>query len=32
METLEMIDLFDEFVLSIVEYLADKQDYYWNTK
>jgi len=32
METLEMINLFDEFVLSIVECLADKQDYYWNAK
>ena len=29
---LEMIALFDEFILNIVKYLADKWGYYQNTK
>jgi len=32
MKTLEMISLFDGFVLNVIEYLADKQNSYWNVK
>ena len=27
-----MIGLFDEYILNIIEYLVDRQDYYWNAK
>jgi len=27
-----MIGLFDEYILNIMEYLVDRQDYYWNVK
>ena len=32
METSKMSDLFGEFILNIMEYLADKPNSHWNTK
>ena len=32
MEILEMISLFDKYILNIIEHLVDRQDYHWNAK
>ena len=32
MEILKMISFFNKYILNIIEYLVDKQNYHWNTK